>query len=51
MHYPQLGRIVKTIFILKYLSDEKLRRKVQKKLNRGEQRHGLANSAPAITKK
>ena len=38
----QLGRIVKTIFILKYLSDEKLRRKVQKQLNRGEQRHGLA---------
>ncbi|MGI8544763.1 MAG: Tn3 family transposase [Aridibacter sp.] len=38
----QLGRIVKTIFILKYLSEEKLRRKVQKQLNRGEQRHGLA---------
>lgn len=38
----QLGRIIKTIFILKYLGDEKIRRKIQKQLNRGEQRHGLA---------
>lgn len=38
----QLGRIIKTIFILKYLGDEKMRRKIQKQLNRGEQRHGLA---------
>jgi TnpA family transposase len=38
----QLGRIIKSIFILKYLGDEKMRRKIQKQLNRGEQRHGLA---------
>ena len=38
----QLGRIIKTIFIIKYLGDEKVRRKIQKQLNRGEQRHGLA---------
>lgn len=38
----QLGRIVKTIFILKYFGNETLRRKIQKQLNRGEQRHGLA---------
>ena len=38
----QLGRIIKTIFILRYLGDEKMRRKIQKQLNRGEQRHGLA---------
>ncbi len=38
----QLGRSIKTIFILKYLGDEKMRRKIQKQLNRGEQRHGLA---------
>jgi TnpA family transposase len=37
-----LGRIVKTIYIFRYLSDEKLRRRVQRQLNRGEQRHNLA---------
>jgi TnpA family transposase len=38
----QLGRMVKTIFIFRYLSDESLRQKIQKQLNRGEARHQLA---------
>ena len=37
-----LGRIVKTIYILRYVQDEQLRRRVQLQLNRGEARHGLA---------
>ena len=37
-----LGRICKTIFILRYIADEPLRRMVQRQLNRGEARHALA---------
>jgi TnpA family transposase len=37
-----LGRIVKTVYVLRYLHDEELRRRVQLQLNRGESRHGLA---------
>jgi TnpA family transposase len=37
-----LGRVVKAIYILKYLSDEDLRHRVQLQLNRGEYRHSLA---------
>jgi len=37
-----LGRLVKTVYILRYISDPALRRKVQKQLNRGESRHDLA---------
>jgi TnpA family transposase len=37
-----LGRIVKTIFILRYIHDDKIRRRVQLQLNRGEARHELA---------
>jgi TnpA family transposase len=37
-----LGRIVKTIFILRYIHEEKIRRRVQLQLNRGEGRHELA---------
>jgi TnpA family transposase len=37
-----LGRIVKTIFILRYLHEEKMRRRIQLQLNRGESRHELA---------
>jgi TnpA family transposase len=36
-----LGRVVKTIFILRYLSDPDLRHRVQLQLNRGEARHEL----------
>ena len=37
-----LGRVVKTIYILKYLNEEDLRHRVQLQLNRGEHRHSLA---------
>jgi TnpA family transposase len=36
-----LGRVVKTIFILRYLSDAGLRHRIQLQLNRGEARHEL----------
>jgi TnpA family transposase len=36
-----LGRVVKTVFILRYLSDAELRHRVQLQLNRGEARHEL----------
>src|SRR5215467_8036387 len=38
-----LGRIVKTIFVLRYLSDPALRQRVQLQLNRGEARHELVS--------
>ena len=37
-----LGRVVKTIHILRYLNEEEVRRRVQLQLNRGESRHNLA---------
>jgi TnpA family transposase len=37
----EYGRLVRTIFILRYLSDEKYRRRVLVQLNKGEQMHGL----------
>jgi TnpA family transposase len=37
-----LGRVVKTIYILKNLNEEVLRHRVQLQLNRGEHRHSLA---------
>jgi len=37
-----LGRVVKTIYILRYLHEEEVRRRVQLQLNRGESRHDLA---------
>lgn len=36
------GRIIKTIYILRYIQEEDLRRAVQLQLNRGEHRHILA---------
>jgi TnpA family transposase len=38
-----LGRIVKTIYILRYMHDPTLRGRVQLQLNRGEARHRLAS--------
>tara|TARA_B100001964_G_scaffold234383_1_gene292961 strand:+ start:263 stop:739 length:477 start_codon:yes stop_codon:yes gene_type:complete len=40
--FSQLGRLVKSEFILRYISDEKLRQKIQKQLNKGEHRHALS---------
>ncbi|MEK5105051.1 Tn3 family transposase [Cytobacillus sp. FSL M8-0252] len=40
----EMGRIEKTIFILNYLSNESLRRKIQKGLNKGEAMNGLARA-------
>jgi TnpA family transposase len=37
-----LGRVVKTIYILRYIHEEELRQRVQLQLNRGESRHALA---------
>jgi TnpA family transposase len=37
-----LGRVVKTLYIMRYVQDEPLRRRVQLQLNRGESRHDLA---------
>lgn len=37
-----LGRLVKTIYLLRYIDDAGLRRKILIQLNRGEQRHNLA---------
>jgi TnpA family transposase len=37
-----LGRIIKTIFILRYIHEEPLRRRIQLQLNRGEARHEVA---------
>lgn len=39
-----LGRLIKTIYILRYLSDQELRYKVHLQLNRGESRHNLAKA-------
>lgn len=43
-----LVRVIKTIYILRYIHDEELRSRVQLQLNRGESRHDLrvASSSP-----
>ena len=40
--FTNLGRIIKTEYILRYLTDQDLRRTVQRQLNKGEYRHKLA---------
>ena len=40
----QLGRLAKTIHIIRYIHEEPLRRAIQLQLNRGEFRHILAKS-------
>ena len=37
-----LGRVIKTIYILRYLHEDPLRRRVQLQLNRGQARHDVA---------
>ena len=39
-----MGRIEKTIFILDYISNEELRRRIQKGLNKGEAANALARA-------
>jgi TnpA family transposase len=39
--FTNLGRIIKTQYILRYLTDPQLRRIVQRQLNKGEYRHKL----------
>lgn len=39
--FTNLGRIIKTEYILRYITDQKLRHKVQLQLNKGEYRHKL----------
>ena len=40
----EMGKIEKTIFILDYLSNEELRRKIHRGLNKGEAMNGLARA-------
>ena len=40
--FSNLGQIVKTTFLLRYLSDSDLRARIRVQLNRGEHRHALA---------
>lgn len=39
--FTNLGRIIKTKYILRYLTDKELRQTVQRQLNKGEYRHKL----------
>ena len=39
--FTHLGRIIKTQYILRYMTDPQLRRMVQRQLNKGEYRHKL----------
>nr|WP_262981602.1 transposase [Photorhabdus kleinii] len=39
--FTNLGRLIKTEYILRYLTDQDLRRTVQLQLNKGEYRHKL----------
>ena len=39
--FTNLGRIIKTEYIVRYLTDSELRRTVQRQLNKGEYRHKL----------
>jgi TnpA family transposase len=40
----ELGRIIKTIYLLEYIGDETYRRRVLTQLNRGEGRHSLSRA-------
>jgi TnpA family transposase len=41
--FNTLGKIVKTIFLLRYLSDTNFRRMIRRQLNKGEHRHSLSD--------
>jgi len=40
--FTNLGRIIKTEYILRYITDPELRGRVQRQLNKGEHRHALS---------
>ena len=40
--FTQLGRLIKTEYILRYLTSSDLRQKIQRQLNKGEHRHSLS---------
>ena len=40
----ELGRIIKTLYLLAYIDDEDYRRRILRQLNRGEQRHAVART-------
>ena len=40
----ELGRIVKTLYLLSYVDDEAYRRRILNQLTRGERRHGVARA-------
>ena len=40
----ELGRIIKTLYLLQYINDPAYRRRILVQLNRGEGRHGLART-------
>jgi TnpA family transposase len=40
----ELGRIIKTLYLLNYIDDESYRRRILTQLNRGEHRHALART-------
>ncbi|NJK89267.1 MAG: Tn3 family transposase [Myxococcales bacterium] len=42
--FQELGRVIKTLFLLNYLNDESYRRRILTQLNRGEGRHRLARA-------
>ena len=40
----ELGRIIKTLYLLAYIDDEEYRRRILRQINRGEARHAVARS-------
>jgi len=40
----ELGRIIKSLFLLQYINDESYRRRILVQLNRGEGRHSVARA-------
>ena len=40
----ELGRIIKTLYMLRYIDDEAYRRRILTQLNRGEGRHSVARA-------